>query len=213
MTAGRGNGRTEATGGVASGRWRLMKPPRFEAPVLTLHLLALALTLGPPLFFGAVVAPASFRVLPTRDLTASLQSPILTRLCWGLEGGFALLFVTSWLLSRWWNAPRVLSALLTRAPILGVIGAVVIEKLLIPPIDKIRTEAPGLIDNLPAADPGRLLLANYHRVATSVFSIEIAAAALILFVTARLLLFRQAAPGPPPPARPLVPKVLDLGGV
>jgi Domain of unknown function (DUF4149) len=188
-------------------------PVHLESPVLTLHLLAIALTLGPPLFFGAVVAPASFHVLPTRDLAASLQSPILTHLCWLMEGGFALLFLTSWLLSRWWNAPRMLLTLVTRAPILGVIGAVVIEKLLIPAIDRIRSEAPGLIDNLPAADPGRLLLAKYHRVATAIFSVEIAAAALILLVTARLLLLRRAAPGPPTAARPPAPKLLDLGGV
>ena len=189
-----------------------MKTGRPEIPVLVLHLLALALTLGPPLFFGAVVAPASFRLLPTRDLAASLQSPILTRLCWMLQGGFALLFLTSWLLCRWRRGPRVLTALLTRAPILGIIGAVVIEKLLIPPIDKIRAEAPGLIDNLPAADPGRMLLARYHRLATTIFAVEIAAAALVLLATARLLR-AEGAGAPPSSAPPAAPKLLDLGGL
>jgi Domain of unknown function (DUF4149) len=189
-----------------------MKASRPEATVWALHLLALTLTLGPPAFFGAVVAPVVFRVLPTRDLAASLQSPILTRLCWLMEGGFALLLLTSWLLSRWGRAPRTLSALLTRAPILGVIGAVVIEKLLIPPIDRIRSEAPGLIDNLPAADPGRLLLEKYHRLATAFFSLEIAAAALILLATVRLLLRSRAMPGPPA-SRASEPKLLDLTGV
>jgi hypothetical protein len=186
---------------------------RFEAPVLLLHLLALSLVLGSPLFFGAVVAPASFRVLPTRDLAASLQSPILTELCRLLEGGFIVLLVSGWLLSRWWKAPRLPSALLTRAPLLGVIGAFVIEKLLIPPIDRIRAEAPGLIDNLPAADPGRLLLAKYHRVATGFFAVEVVAATLVLLVTARLLLHRRASPGPSAAARPPVPKLIDLSGV
>jgi len=186
---------------------------RFEAPILLLHLLALAFTLGPPVFYGAVVAPASFRLLPTRDLAAALQSPVLTRLCWLMEGGFVLLLATSWLLSRWWGAPRGLAAFLTRAPVLGIIGAVVIEKLLIPPIDKIRTEAPGLIDNLPAADPGRVLLARYHRLATSFFLVEIASAALLAFMTVRLVMLRRATGGPPAAARPPVPKLLDLSGV
>lgn len=189
-----------------------MKTGRLETPVLVLHLSALALTLGPPIFFGAVVAPASFRLLPTRDLAASLQSPVLTRLCWMMQGGFALLLLTSWLLCRWRRGPRALTTLLTRAPILGIIGAVVIEKLLIPPIDKIRAEAPGLIDNLPAADPGRILLARYHRLATTFFAVEIAAAALVLFATARLLRPEGAA-GPPASARPPGPKLLDLGGL
>ncbi|MGH9366428.1 MAG: DUF4149 domain-containing protein [Thermoanaerobaculia bacterium] len=186
---------------------------RLEFAVLLAHLLALCLVLGAPLFFGAVVAPASFRVLPTRDLAAALASPIVTRLCWLMQGGFAVLLLTCWLLSRRWNAPRGLRALVTRAPVLGVIGAVVIEKLLIPPIDRIRAEAPGLLDNLPAADPGRLLLQKYHRLATGFFAVEIAAAALLLLLTARLLLLRRAAPGPPAAARPPAPKVLDLDGV
>jgi len=189
-----------------------LRAGRLETPALVLHLLALSIALGSPLFFGAVVAPASFRLLPTRDLAASLQSPILTRLCWMLEGGFAVLLATSWLLARRWNAPRALAALMTRAPILGVIGSVVIEKLLIPPIDRIRAEAPGLIDNLPAADPARLLLVRYHRLATGFFSVEIAAAALVLLVTARLILLRRGA-GPTGAARPPVPKLLDLSGV
>ena len=70
---------------------------------------------------------------------------------------------------------------------LGFFAALVIRQLLIPPIDRIRAEAPGLIDNLPAADPSRLLLARYHRLATGFFSLEIAAALVVLFVTARLL--------------------------
>jgi uncharacterized protein DUF4149 len=191
-----------------------MKPSgRFEAPVLAGHLLALAVTVGAPLFFGAVVAPAAFRVLPTRDLAGALQAPILTRLCWGLEGGFAALLATSWYLGRRWQTPKAAAALLTRAPILGIIGAVVIEKLLIPPIDRIRAEAPGLIDNLPAADPARILLARYHRLATAFFAVEIAAALLVLFVTARELSRRRGAPGPPAAARPPVPKLLDLSGI
>jgi hypothetical protein len=191
-----------------------MKPSdRFDTPVLAVHLLALAVTVGAPLFFGAVVAPAAFRVLPTRDLAGALQAPILTRLCWGLEGGFVALLATCWYLGRQWQTPKAAAALLTRAPILGIIGAVVIERLLIPPIDRIRAEAPGLIDNLPAADPGRLLLARYHRLSTAFFAVEIAAALLVLFVTARELSRRRGAPGPPAAARPPVPKLLDLSGI
>ena len=96
---------------------------------------------------------------------------------------------------------------------LTVGATVVIEKLLIPPIEKIRTEAPGLIDNLPAADPSRILLARYHRLATAFFSGELAAALLILLVTARLAAARRQGPPPPAASRPPVPKLLDLSGV
>lgn len=189
--------------------------PALRSLVVTLHLFALTLAVGPPLFFGAAVAPAVFRILPTRDMAGALQSPILTRACWFAEASFAVLFLTSWLIGRWWQAPRLSRSLMTRAPILGMISAVVIEKLLIPPIDRIRTEAPGLIDNLPAADPSRALLDRYHRLSTSFFAAEIAIAIVILVVTARVL----AAPPPsavskaPSAARPPVPKLLDLSDV
>jgi hypothetical protein len=186
--------------------------PRFQTPVLILHLTALVLALGPPVFFALAVAPAVFRILPTRDMAASLQSPILTSACRLAEGSFAVLFLTSWLLGRWWEAARLTRTLATRAAILGMITAVVIESLLIPPMDKIRAEAPGLIDSLPASDPSRVLLARYHRLATGFFSAGIVAAFVILIATVRLMAARRKAP-PPPPKPPSVPKLLDLSGV
>jgi hypothetical protein len=180
--------------------------------VLGLHLAALALAIGPPVFFALAVAPAAFRVLPTRDLAASLTSPILTTACGLAEGSFAVLFLTSWLLSKWWEAPRLLRSLATRAAILGMIAAVVVEELLIPPMDKIRAETPGLIDNLPAADPSRLLLARYHRMATVCFSGEIAAALIILVLTAHLIVRRRQRSLPTAAPLPL-PKLLDLSDV
>ena len=184
---------------------------RLEAPILALHLAALALAIGPPVFFALAVAPASFRVLPTRDLAASLQSPILTTACRLTEGSFAVLLLTSWLLARWWEVPRLARTLATRAAILGMITAVVIESLLIPPMDKIRAEA-GLLDTLPLTDPSRVLLARYHRLATGFFSAGLAAAAVILFATVRMVAARRRVPraAPPPPA---VPKLLDLSDV
>ena len=111
----------------------------------------------------------------------------------------------------------MLRALATRLPVLGFFAAIVIQQLLIPPIDRIRAEAPGLIDNLPAADPSRILLDRYHRLSTGFFTLEIASAVALLVVTARLLSSReepsrtasgspgQSGPGPKP-----VPKILDL---
>jgi hypothetical protein len=185
-------------------------PPGLEAPLLFWHLLAIALALVPPVFFGFAVAPAAFHILPTRDMAASLTSPILTKACWLAEGSFAVLFLTSWLLGRWWAAPRLSRSLTTRAAILGMIASAVIEKLLIPPMDKIRAEAPGLIDNLPVADPSRILLDRYHRLATTFFAVEIGVALVILIVTARLIVRRVQAPPAPAAARPPVPKLLDL---
>jgi hypothetical protein len=184
----------------------------WDAPVLTAHLSALVLALGPPLFFGAVVAPQAFRLLPTRDLAASLTSPILSRACLLAEIAFAVLFLTSWFLTRQ-DAGRTTRVVLTRAPILGFFAVLVVRQLLIPPIDRIRSEAPGLIDSIPAGDPSRLLLERYHRLATGFFSAALVAAAAILLLTAQLLAQRRASAPPPGAARPPVPKLLDLGDV
>ena len=181
---------------------------RFDPLVLTLHLLALGMAFAPPIFFGAVVAPTVFSVLPTRDMAGALQSPILSKLCGIAEASFLALFATSWLLTR--ESARGSRAVLTRLPILGFFAALVIRQLLIPPMDRIRREAPGLIDNLPANDPSRVLLARYHRLATGFFWLEIGAALLILVVTARLLVARRAAPAVPAPAPKPSPKILDL---
>ena len=47
---------------------------KLRSLVVTAHLLALALAVGPPLFFGAAVAPAVFRVLPTRDMAGPCRA-------------------------------------------------------------------------------------------------------------------------------------------
>ena len=181
---------------------------RLETPVLFFHLAAIALAAGPALFFGAIVAPALFRNLPTRDMAAGITSPVLSGACVIAEVAFGALFVTSWILTRD-GVPRVTRSLLTRLPIAGFFAALVIRELLIPPMDKIRAEAPGLIDNLPAADPSRILLDRYHRLATGFFTAVLAAAVAILFLTGRLLTVRRSSPVPAA-SRPPVPKLLDL---
>lgn len=181
---------------------------RFDAAALFLHLAALALALGPPLFFALVVAPAAFRTLPTRDMAASLTSPVLSGACRIAEIAFGVLFVTAWWLTRE-GVPRLQRSLLTRLPIAGFFAALVVHQLLIPPMDRIRREASGLIDNLPAADPGRLMLDWYHRLSTGLFGAMLLAAIAILLLTARLVAVVRAGPAPAA-ARPPVPKLLDL---
>ena len=183
--------------------------PRLQTLVLTVHILALCLALGPLIFFGAVVAPASFSVLPTHDMAGALQSPILSKLCLIGEASFLVLFGTSWLLTAN-GTPKLTRSLLTRLPILGFFAAIVIRQLLIPQIDRIRLEAAGLIDNLPAGDPSRLLLDRYHRLATGFFSVELAAALILVLATARLLSAPRIAPPAPVPVPKPAPKILDL---
>ena len=98
---------------------------RLSPFVVALHLASLCFALAPPIVFGAVVAPAVFRVLPTRDMAGALQSPMLSKMCGLAEGSFLVLFVTSWLLT----APRSgTRAFLTRLPVLGFFAALVIRR-------------------------------------------------------------------------------------
>jgi hypothetical protein len=194
-----------------------MRRNLLEAPAILLHLLAIALVIGPAVFFGAVVAPQAFHLLPTRDMAGALTAPIVTQLCWIAEGAFLLLMLTSWWLTRD-GASKLLRILMTRAAFLGLIAAVAIEKLLVSQIDKIRKDAPGLIDNLPAGDPARILLGRLHKLSTGFLSIEIMAGAVVLVTTARWIANRRApanptVPGASRPPVPPVPKVLDLSGV
>ena len=186
-----------------------MRPSsRFDSAVLFLHLAALALAIGPAVFFAAVVAPALFRVLPTRDLAATVVSPVLSGACLLAEVAFGVLFATSFWLTRE-GVPRLMRSLLTRLPVAGFFAALVVHQLLIPPIDRIRREAPGLIDNLPAADPSRLLLERYHRLSTGFFGALLVTAIGMLLLTARLLSVARREPAPAA-SRPPVPKLLDL---
>ena len=193
-----------------------MRRNALETPALVVHLAALALVLGAPVFFGAVVAPLSFKLLPTHDMAGALQAPVLTRLCWMLEAGFGLLLLTSWWLTRE-GAGRLLRMLMTRGAFLGLIAAVVIEKLLVARIEKLRQDSPGLIDNLPALDPSRIVIERLHKLSTGFFAVELAAGAIILVTTARWIASRTRPPAAAAPlpgaSRPPIPKVLDLSGL
>ena len=105
--------------------------------------------------------------------------------------------------------PRLTRSLFTRLPVAGFFAALVIRELLIPPIDRIRQEAPGLIDRLPAADPSRILLDRYHRLATGFTAVLVVVGVVMLILTARLLAAPRFAPGAGA-SRPPVPKLLDL---
>lgn len=186
----------------------MRRDKRLEAPVLFLHLSALVLVIGPFLFFGAAVAPSLFRVLPTRDLAARVVSPVLSTACLIAEVAFGVLFATAWYLGRD-GFPKLTRSLFTRLPVAGFFAALVVRELLIPPIDKIRQEAPGLIDQLPAADASRILLERYHRLSTGFVGVLLVVGLVMLVLTVRLLAAPRSV-STPGASRPPVPKLLDL---
>lgn len=154
------------------------------------------------------MAPSLFKVLPTRDLAARVVSPVLSAACLIAEVAFGVLFATAWWLGRD-GFPRLTRSLFTRLPVAGFFAALVVRELLIPPIDRIRQEAPGLIDRLPAADASRILLDRYHRLATGFLGVLLVVGAVMLVLTVRLLAVPRALSGPDASRAP-VPKLLDL---
>ena len=107
-------------------------------------------------------------------MAGALQSPILTQLCGIARGELPRPLrdvLAADLRRRGEGDARAADA---RCRSSGSSRALVIQQLLIPPIDRIRAEAPGLIDNLPAGDPSRVLLDRYHRLSTGFFAVEIA---------------------------------------
>lgn len=154
------------------------------------------------------MAPSLFKVLPTRDLAARVVSPVLSAACLIAEVAFGVLFATAWWLGRD-GFPRLTRSLFTRLPVAGFFAALVVRELLIPPIDRIRQEAPGLIDRLPAADASRILLDRYHRLATGFLGVLLVVGVVMLVLTVRLLAVPRALSGPDASRAP-VPKLLDL---
>ena len=78
----------------------------------------------------------------------------------------------------------------------------------LPAVEGWHQDGPGVY-SLPVSDPSKILLDRYHRLSTGFFSLEIAAALLMLFATAKLLAARRAMPvGVPKPKEAV--KVLDL---
>ena len=190
----------------------MRRDSRLEAPVLFLHLSALVLVIGPFLFFGAVVAPSLFRVLPTRDLAARVVEPRPLRRLPHRRGRPS---ASSSRPRGTWAAtafPKLTRSLFTRLPVAGFFAALVVRELLIPPIDKIRQEAPGLIDQLPAADTSRILLERYHRLSTGFIGVLLVVGLVMLVLTVRLLLAmrrdaadsRRVPPAGAEAARPVV---------
>lgn len=162
-----------------------------------LHLLAVSLALGSAVFFAAAVAPASFRVLPNRALAGDLTGAVLSSLCGLQEACFAVLFATTWRLTRGGGRSRAF-LLFRRVPFLGFFSALTIRSLIVPAAERMRRGLPAGTD-LSAADPLlRQRFARLHGLSVSLLLLDIACALALLAMASRL-------PSPPIPDVPRLP--------
>jgi hypothetical protein len=151
-------------------------------------VIVLSIWLGAVLYFIAVVAPAAFRVLPTRTLAGALVGETLPTIFF--TGTAAGVLVVIFLIAGGPAVPRRVLRMVGGAlvAVLCVVAQVVIGGR----IDRLRTTIGTSLDALPAGDPTRAAFGRMH--ALSVASLGLAAlVALALLVGAAVSLYLHAA--------------------
>jgi hypothetical protein len=124
--------------------------------------------LGAAMLFVAVVAPASFSVLPTRALAGALVGAVLPALFYsGIVAGLGFVFA-----SLAGDRRRIVTA--------GTVGGLLIavscgaaQFVVAPRIERVRAAIPGTIESLPASDVRRVSFGRLH--AASVLWLGVAA--------------------------------------
>ncbi len=147
-------------------------------------MLSLIVWLGAILFFGAVLAPTAFRVLPTREMAGSVVAPSLAKLHWiGIVSGIVFA-VTSMLHSRLSiGAAQPLAA--RHVLIFVMITLTLISQFGISSrMNALRTEM-SVIDKIPHDDPRRVQFDALHHWSTRAEMAVLAMGLLVLYLSVR----------------------------
>lgn len=121
----------------------------------TLEVILLSAWLGAAILVAAVVAPAAFRVLPSRTLAGAIVGEVLPVI---FVSGIAVAAISA--AAEWRGGIRPATRL---APLLAMILACVIAQLVIgPKIAAVRASIGGAVDALDAADPRRVQFGRLH---------------------------------------------------
>jgi len=134
--------------------------------------LLLAAWLGASLLFATVVAPAAFRVLPSRTLAGSLAGAVLPVLFWtgAAAGAVAFLVLRQRAARRW----ALGVALALTAASLGaelVVGRAIV---------RVRAEIGPNLEAVSADDPRRIAFGRLHGVSVLLLGIGMLSAGLLL---------------------------------
>jgi hypothetical protein len=142
--------------------------------------IVLALWLGASLLFVAVVAPASFAVLPTRTLAGAIVGRVLPTLFFtGILAGLGVVLVE-------WRAPaRVMVTGRMVAGFVTVVSCAIAQFGIAPRIERIRAEIGGSLDSLPAGDAHRMAFGRLHGLSVIWLGIAVLAALSALAMAVR----------------------------
>jgi hypothetical protein len=162
-----------------------LDPDTRERAVLLAQIVILALWIGAATFFSAVVAPAAFAALPTRELAGALVGRVLPVLfiTGGVTAVIALLLEA---FARHAKRRRL------RMLMLGIVAvACAIAQLgVAPPIDALRTQLSAPLATLPAGSPQRVAFGRLH-----MMSVAWLAAAMLAGTSAAVLAALTLRPG------------------
>lgn len=179
---------------VSASRWLLRRyPPTFSdfryynvsmQALRFIMLLSLVVWIGGVIFFGAVLAPTVFSVLPTRHLAGQVVSRSLTILHWmGIISGLAFL-VTSMTYSRLnvgfahpFETRHVLVMVMIVLTLISMYA--VMSKM-----EALRADM-GIIDDVPQNDPRRVEFDALHRWSTRLEVGVLAMGIAVLYLTGK----------------------------
>lgn len=147
-------------------------------------MLSLVVWLGAILFFGAVLAPTVFRVLPTREMAGSVVAPSLAKLHWiGIFSGIVFAF-SSMAYSRL-NVGTAQPFAVRHVLVYAMIALTLISQFAIAPhMNALRTNM-GVIDNIPRDDARRMEFDSLHRWSTRAEMAVLAMGLLVLYLSVR----------------------------
>ena len=145
-----------------------------------LHRLSIGLWLGAMVGFAALVAPAAFKVLPTRQLAGELVNGVLYPLdLMGLVLGVIAL-ITGIALEG--GLPERSSKVRAAALGLMLLCAGTSRFYVSPTLHEIRESFGGKpVDEVPKEDPRRATFGKLHGVSTGLMSLELLAGLVVVF--------------------------------
>jgi hypothetical protein len=149
-------------------------------------LLSLIVWLGGLIFFGAVLAPTVFTVLPTRHMAGSVVSPSLNRLHWmGAVSGVVFLLCSILYTRLATGAAHVFAA---RHVLIVIMLALTLTSqfAVTPKMAELRASM-GEIDNLAPTDPARVQFNSLHIWSTRLESGVLLLGLVVVYLTAAQL--------------------------
>jgi hypothetical protein len=151
-----------------------------NAAARAIHVVLLSLWFGSGVFFAAVLAPAAFQVLPTRDLAGELISTTLSR--FDLFGTVAGPFLVMTLVLGWLPLQAKIRIRMG-AIIVMSIAAACSGRFLTPTMIDLRHSMGRSIADVDPSDPMKIEFGRLHAISTGLMTLNLILA-LVLIVLA-----------------------------